>query len=106
MANELSVTGQKKVGTLMKEFNKKKINPNIVCINDDARTTMSWVNSKSVVTIVPNSASLFMGEGCKMLDVEDLDISSNIVLIYKKTSNLNKVCFKFIDDILSKIDKY
>ena len=23
MANELSVTGQKKVGTLMKEFNKK-----------------------------------------------------------------------------------
>lgn len=90
---------------LMKEFNKKKINPNIVCINDDARTTMSWVNSKSVVTIVPNSASLFMSEGCKMLDIEDLDISSNIVLIYKKTSNLNKVCFKFIDDILSKIDK-
>ena len=90
---------------LMKEFNKKKINPNIVCINDDARTTMSWVNSKSVVTIVPNSASLFMGEGCKMLDIEDLDISSNIVLIYKQTSNLNKVCFKFIDDILSEIDK-
>ncbi len=89
---------------LNKEFNKQKLNPNIICINDDARTTMSWVNSKQAVTIVPSSASLFMNKECEMYNIEDLNVSTNIVLIHKTNANLNKVSLKFIENIFSNID--
>lgn len=89
---------------LLKEFNKRKINPNIVCINDDARTTMAWVNSKNAITIVPNSASLFMNDDCEMLEIEDLDISSNIVIIHKNNAHLSKITNLFIENNLQVID--
>lgn len=89
---------------LNKEFNKKKVSPNVICINDDARTTMAWVNSKQGVTIVPSSASLFMNKDCEMHNIEDLNVSTNIMLIYKNNANLNKVSLKFIENIISNID--
>ncbi len=84
---------------LQLEFKKYNITPNIICLNDDARTTMAWVNNKMGLAIVPESASLLMNENCIKKELPDVNIVSDVLIIYKENSYLSNITKKFLDEI-------
>jgi DNA-binding transcriptional LysR family regulator len=61
---------------LLSEFKKKELEPNIFCVNDDARTTLLWAKAGLGIGIVPKSAVTLEGSKnieCKVINEKALE---------------------------------
>lgn len=85
-------------------FQKKLIVPKIVCKCDDARSAILWASKKMGITIVPYSATKYITDrNTKFIEIKDLDINSDMAIIYKKNhylSNSAKALIQTIKDNL------
>lgn len=71
---------------LRKEFEDKNLSTNWFCINDDARTTLYFVEMGMGVGIIPQSAAtLVQKKGIVCRPVKNCDIATDVVLAYNST---------------------
>lgn len=71
---------------LRKEFEDKNLSVNWFCINDDARTTLYFVEMGMGVGIIPQSAAtLVQKKGIVCRPVKNCDIATDVVLAYNST---------------------
>lgn len=71
---------------LRKEFEDKNLSANWFCINDDARTTLYFVEMGMGVGIIPQSAAtLVQKKGIVCRPVKNCDIATDVVLAYNST---------------------
>lgn len=71
---------------LQKEFEDKNLSANWFCINDDARTTLYFVEMGMGVGIIPQSAAtLVQKKGIICRPVKNCDIATDVVLAYNST---------------------
>lgn len=71
---------------LRKEFEDKNLSANWSCINDDARTTLYFVEMGMGVGIIPQSAAtLVQKKGIVCRPVKNCDIATDVVLAYNST---------------------
>lgn len=71
---------------LRKEFEDKNLSANWFCINDDARTTLYFVEIGMGVGIIPQSAAtLVQKKGIVCRPVKNCDIATDVVLAYNST---------------------
>lgn len=71
---------------LRKEFEDKNLSANWFCINDDARTTLYFVEMGMGVGIIPQSAAtLVQKKGIVCKPVKNCDIATDVVLAYNST---------------------
>ena len=79
-------------------FLEEDIIPYICCVNDDARTTLSWARAGFGVGIVPQSALLTQGNGgltCKAIDCEQL--CTRLAVIWMKERYLSTLGKRFVE---------
>lgn len=71
---------------LRKEFEDKNLSANWFCINDDARTTLYFVEMGMGVGIIPQSAAtLIQKKGIVCRPVKNCDIATDVILAYNST---------------------
>ena len=71
---------------MRKEFEDKNLSANWFCINDDARTTLYFVEMGMGVGIIPQSAAtLVQKKGIVCRPVKNCDIATDVVLAYNST---------------------
>lgn len=87
---------------LREKFSKKGLSPDCVCINDDARTSLSLAESGLGITIVPSSAAAECSESLLRAKIEDCAIESQIRLVYSNTAHISECAGKFIDFLRTK----
>jgi DNA-binding transcriptional LysR family regulator len=83
---------------LMSEFQELSIDPNIFCVNDDARTTILWARAGLGIGIVPESAVNleFMNNiKCKVIDKDTL--RTQIAAIWIKERYLSITAKRFLE---------
>ena len=81
-------------------FKKHNINPQYYCINDDARTSISWARSGMGIALVPSSVSNYFRDErliCKMINDEFLQ--TEICLVWKSSRYLSPIATNFIEVI-------
>ena len=69
-------------GLIRKAFEDRSVTPRVVCLNDDARTTITWARAGMGVGIVPRNVAGLMvtpGQRTKLLDCEDLTTRQAVV---------------------------
>lgn len=72
---------------LMEQFQNHELVPNIICINEDARTTAALAETGMGVGLVPESAlSLLKTDATVWRRISDLDITTEIELVYHPAS--------------------
>lgn len=73
--------------------------PNIFCLNDDARTTLMWANAGLGVAIVPKSASLIMlSDNMLYPSIDEAGMFTQIAAIWKKDEYLSFAAKKFLKE--------
>lgn len=81
---------------------EQNFTPNIFCLNDDARTTISMAQAGLGIGIVPESALIAINDETlvqKILDHPSL--TSNICLLRNPTSYLSTIVENFYDTLVS-----
>ena len=81
---------------------EQNFTPNILCLNDDARTTISMAQAGLGIGIVPESALIAINDETlvqKILDHPSL--TSNICLLRNPTSYLSTIVENFYDTLVS-----
>lgn len=89
-------------------FIERGLHPNILCINDDARTTASMTNAHLGIGIIPESAiSLLSKESIITKELIDPCLSTNICLLCNPNSYHSTVVELFYDHLKAyvKLDK-
>ena len=79
-------------------FEKKGLEPKILCKNDDARTTLQWAEAGLGIAVVPKSALKIIGPShliYKELDAENL--ITNICAIWMKDRYISSSAKNFLD---------
>lgn len=85
-------------------FQDKMIHPNVICNCDDARTAILWASKKMGIAITPLSATKYIQEKkVKYIPIQEANLSSNMVIIYKKNHYLSKLALEFIDNLKKNI---
>jgi LysR family transcriptional regulator, salicylic acid-responsive activator of bsdBCD len=85
---------------LLEELERAGVRPQIVCRNDDARTTVLWADAGLGIGIVPASAAaLLRGEGTLSLPLADGETSSQIALVSGRAAPLSGVGRAFLEFI-------
>lgn len=91
------------------------ITPNIFCMNDDARTTISLANAGYGIGIIPESAGLIISKSLTMkehlnkdnlvecLELKEARLESDICLLYKPNSYISKAGDLFIQYLKDKV---
>lgn len=68
---------------IKQEFQKREINPYFICINDDARTSIAWIEKGMGIGILPESSSLMLhGDNLQVKYFKDLHLTSDIVCMF------------------------
>lgn len=83
---------------LLSEFQDLGFEPNIFCINDDARTTISWARAGLGIGIVPKSVANFEfmnNVKCKVINKETL--RTQVAAIWMKERYLSIAAKKFLE---------
>lgn len=83
---------------LNQEMEKEGVNPSLLCLNDDARTSMQWARAKMGIAIVPLSTALSFS--WKELHVKPIDcpaLATSTVAIWQKNRTLSYAAQHFID---------
>lgn len=77
-------------------FEKSGVNPEIVCLNEDARTTASWAEKGMGIGIIPKSAlGMLRDDDIIALEIDDERMSSEIYLIAHKNAYRSSIAAKF-----------
>lgn len=76
--------------------------PNIFCLNDDARTTLMWANAGLGIAIVPKSAFKIM-KSSKLVyqEIEEAGMYTQIAAIWKKDTYLSFGAKNFLKEFQS-----
>lgn len=78
-------------------FEEAAIHPHIVCQNQDARTTLLWVNAKLGLGIVPRSAiHSIANTNLKIKTFENIKLPTAIMLVTKKNAYVSEAAQQFI----------
>lgn len=73
--------------------------PNIFCLNDDARTTLMWASAGLGVAIVPKSASrIMMSEKLIYPAIEETSMITQIAAIWRKDEYLSFAAKNFLKE--------
>ena len=83
---------------LKSEFQAKTSEPNFICINDDARTTVYLAGAGLGVGIVPASVAplAFLGQ-VEVRAIGNLPLTTGISLVYRRDAYLSSVARLFIE---------
>ena len=85
-------------GILLPALERAGVRPNIVCRNDDARTTVLWADAGAGIGIVPASAAaLLRGEGMVRRALVDGEARSQIALVSGRGTPLSGVGKAFLN---------
>ena len=77
-------------------FEEKDIHPEIICLNEDARTTAAWAENGMGIGIMPSSAlSMKKKEDTVSVEIDDSRIVSEIYLIAHKNSYRSPIALGF-----------
>ena len=71
--------------------------PDYLCINDDARTSLTWAETGSGVAVVPASIARCVRPGILMKPLDTRDFTSRITLVCRKNGPLSAVMKEFLD---------
>ena len=83
---------------LISEFQELGVDPNIFCINDDARTTISWARAGLGIGIVPESAvNLKLMNNIKYIVIDKDTLKTQISAIWIKKRYLSIAAKKFLE---------
>ena len=81
-------------------FTEQHLQPNILCINDDARTTVSMTNAQLGIGIIPESAiSLLTKDNMISKRLTDINLSTNICLLRNPNSYHSTVVELFYEHL-------
>lgn len=81
-------------------FQKDQINPYILCINDDSRTSLLWANAGLGIAIVPmSSKSLVMANKLKYKIIDNQSLYTQNAVITLENSKLSTVAINFLKEI-------
>lgn len=83
---------------LISEFQELGVDPNIFCINDDARTTISWARAGLGIGIVPESAvNLKLMNNIKYIVIDKDTLKTQISAIWIKERYLSIAAKRFLE---------
>lgn len=83
---------------LLGEFQNLSIEPNVFCINDDARTTILWARAGLGIGIVPKSAINFgLMDNIKYKEINNDTLRTQISAIWIKERYLSMAAKKFLE---------
>ncbi len=86
-------------------FDELDIKPEIICMNEDARTTAAWADRGMGVGIMPESAlEMLRGDKIKSVEINDNRLVTQVCLIAVKNSYRSAISAEFWD-YLSKTEK-
>lgn len=83
-------------------FKSKNVSPKYVCINDDARTSLSWAEEGMGIAILPPSAIYNIESNsiiCKDIRQDEMDTA--IAIAWKESKYVSRALENFIDAALS-----
>ena len=69
--------------------------PDYLCINDDARTSMTWAQCGAGIALVPSSMAKAGGEDLLKIPLKDQGVMSRIALIARKHGMVSRVSREF-----------
>ena len=79
-------------------FQKEKIDPNILCINDDSRTSLLWANAGLGIAIVPKSSiGLVLANNLKYKIIDNQSLYTQNAIITLESAKLSNVSRNFIN---------
>ncbi|WP_160688935.1 LysR family transcriptional regulator [Clostridium sp. C2-6-12] len=83
---------------LLGEFQNLGIEPNVFCINDDARTTILWAGAGLGIGIVPKSVINFgLMDNIKYKEINNITLRTQISAIWIKERYLSMAAKKFLE---------
>lgn len=103
LANKKIIMYRRWEPILRKQFSEKGLSPDCICINDDARTSLSLAESGLGIAIVPSSAAGECPDCLTRAKIEDCGIDSQIRLVYSSTAHISECAGKFIDFFTDKV---
>lgn len=78
-------------------FQESEITPNILCINDDSRTSLLWANAGLGIAIVPiSSKSLVLANNLRYKKIDHQSLHTRMVIVTLENSNLSTVATNFV----------
>ncbi|MCM0650866.1 LysR family transcriptional regulator [Clostridium swellfunianum] len=81
-------------------FQKERINPSILCINDDSRTSLLWANAGLGVAIVPmSSKSLVLANNLKFKIIDNQSLYTQNSIVTLENNKLSTVAVNFLKEI-------
>lgn len=92
---------------IKQEFQKREINPYFTCINDDARTSIAWIQKGMGIGILPESSSRMLhNSNIAIKHFKDFDITTNIVCMFTPEnfrSAAAQIFFQYIHALYEKL---
>lgn len=87
-------------------FQESEITPNILCINDDSRTSLLWANAGLGIAIVPiSSKNLVLANNLKFKKINHQSLHTRMAIVTLKNSNLSTVATNFLTQCKKNISK-
>lgn len=81
---------------LRKHSQADGVSPNLICINDDARTTLHWAEAGLGVGIVPESIISYSRHDLLAKPISNPDLTSDIMLVHRKGKSLSLAAKAFV----------
>lgn len=82
-------------------FQRHEVNPHIICINDDSRTSLLWANTGLGIAIVPlSSKDLVLANNLKFKIIKSKYLYTQIVIITLEYSCLSKIGENFLKEMI------
>lgn len=82
---------------IMNCFKKLSIEPKIICLNDDSRTTLLWAEKGLGIGIIPESTVRDKEDYYKYYKISDNELKTNIAVIWAKDKYISQVVKKFME---------
>lgn len=85
---------------LLEQMEQAGGRPNVICRNDDARTTALWADAGLGIGIIPSSAAaLLRGDETRTREIQDGGVSSRIEVVTVQRAQISGVGAAFLDFI-------
>jgi LysR family transcriptional regulator, salicylic acid-responsive activator of bsdBCD len=83
-------------------FQKEQIDPHILCLNDDSRTSLLWANSGMGVAIVPmSSKGLVLANNLRFKIIDNQSLYTQNAVITLENNKLSTVAENFLIEIIN-----
>lgn len=79
------------------ECNLQLIKPNILCVNDDARTTLAWAKRGYGIGLVPMSVAKNISDEMEYHVVDNEKMNTEVALIWKEDQYISHISKTFIE---------